>query len=706
MTNPYDQFDDNPYDQFDGPATTPKKDARWRDLPSNIGPSAGRLAGNMWHAVTHPVESAAALRDISGGATLNALGMVPFVGAKARDALVENSEWGDDPEALKRMISAANALGGVYVERYGSPAAIKHTMVNDPAGFAADLSTVFTGAGGVAKAAGTVAAKTGATGAARVASTASKVATKAGNATNPINYVTKPVGWVANKTGVAPTAARIVRNVADAHIIPENLNPLRGPVRPLAIGPTRVAQNALAMNAAEHPVAVLNALRSGPHQIVPGSNPTAAQAVAPHVDATRLAAVGQKAEKNLSTESRGIEAEQNAARLADIRDIGRDHTITSDQITRASGPGYPGHVPIDPATATRAELEHALANADAHNYTPVDRATLLADDALIDLFERPVVRDVFEQARVSAENAGRQFQIGNNVPAHTVPSSVVGPNGQPVMIYVPAQYAQYQGRDLSFIKKAFDDAISVNTKEYGAGSAKVRDIRNARREFIDWVETHLPEHRTAREDSAAWNRLIDRRRASEVFEDALTGPLEGENIAAQRSASFGNLLGSPRNAVKGNAAVGKATGFNYDQWDELLTPRDLHILERNRLDLARLKETESQAKAGSAHGGMIETAASDAFLGGLPAQSHPITNWMMGGINDRVYNNMSNAMLTPEGLEQVLTEAIARYEQVNGYANGARWLGNGVRDINRFPAGYNALEYDRNERKKRNALVE
>jgi len=52
-----------------------------------------------------------------------------------------------DPEAAKQLIAKADAFGGGMKQRYGSYQALLNTIATDPAGFAADVSTLF---GGVA----------------------------------------------------------------------------------------------------------------------------------------------------------------------------------------------------------------------------------------------------------------------------------------------------------------------------------------------------------------------------------------------------------------------------------------------------------------------------------------------------------------------------------------------------------------------------
>ena len=84
---------------------------------------------------------------------------------------------------------AFDVLADAMVERYGSKDKILNTIEKDPVGFAADLSTVLTGVGGVVKGAATAAGKSAiisTRAATRLAETA-KTLSRVGNTIDPIN---------------------------------------------------------------------------------------------------------------------------------------------------------------------------------------------------------------------------------------------------------------------------------------------------------------------------------------------------------------------------------------------------------------------------------------------------------------------------------------------------------------------------------------
>lgn len=164
----------------------PRREYALTDVPgaavSNVVPSAGKFFGGLYEAVTNPVQTLTGILDAGAGALRNSLPkpVVSFI-----------DQFDTNPEATQRAVATANAIGGMYKDRYGSYEGIKRTFAEDPVGAAADLSTLLTGGGAAATKVGL--GKTGA------------ALTKAGTFTNPAALVTKPaeygLGLAAKATG-------------------------------------------------------------------------------------------------------------------------------------------------------------------------------------------------------------------------------------------------------------------------------------------------------------------------------------------------------------------------------------------------------------------------------------------------------------------------------------------------------------------------
>ena len=114
------------------------KPLQWKDVPiealKNIGPSVGNMVGDIYQAVTSPVQTAKSVLDIGAGTLQNLLpeSLVQLIGE----------------DAASRKV--ASQVGQFYKQRYGTEEGFKQALAKDPAGVMADLSTVLTGGAAIA----------------------------------------------------------------------------------------------------------------------------------------------------------------------------------------------------------------------------------------------------------------------------------------------------------------------------------------------------------------------------------------------------------------------------------------------------------------------------------------------------------------------------------------------------------------------------
>jgi len=127
----------------------------------NFPKSFGSMVGDVYEAVTNPVETIKGVLDIGAGTLQNLLPdkVVDFVG---RD---------------QASIDKANLVKQFYVNRYGNIENAKQALASDPASVLSDLSIFLTGGASLAPKAGTT----------------SKVLTTAAKVTDPLSIVTAPV---------------------------------------------------------------------------------------------------------------------------------------------------------------------------------------------------------------------------------------------------------------------------------------------------------------------------------------------------------------------------------------------------------------------------------------------------------------------------------------------------------------------------------
>ncbi len=256
------------------PETPKEKSMSWGETAtkaaSNIIPSTGKLISDVAGAVTSPVETMEGLIQLTSG------GMAKIL----PDFIMQYAV----PEKRKQAVDVANAVGGVYKQKYGTEEGFKRALAEDPASVAADLSILLSGGSSLA-------------GKANLGRTANALATGA-KYTNPLTPI------IAGATAAAPV-------VGKAAAIPVNY--LRDVTNP------KLA--ALSTAAEGRGQQIVNALR-GQTEIVPGSIPTAGQAAAP-VGATRYSALQAEVAKQLPTEYLERANQQAAARVAQIQDVGK-----------------------------------------------------------------------------------------------------------------------------------------------------------------------------------------------------------------------------------------------------------------------------------------------------------------------------------------------------------------------------------------------
>lgn len=434
--------------------------------------------------------------------------------------------------------------------------------------------------------------------------------------------------------------------------------------------------------------AIQGALRV-PREIVPGSNPSAAEAVAHRQNAPRFVALGKDAEKNLPRQARATKNTNNEARLNEIRQHG----------------------------GTPADLESDITARDVEtkaNYEPVKNAVVLDDREFTELFDRPSMSKVLTRAQEIAKERGQTFR--------TDAGSVYDPKAWG---HWRKQY-KYSGTDLQTMKKAFDDlAYDKDVKKrLGIGAEEVNAIRGTRGEFIDWVEKKIPEYADARAEHAEMSKLIDQKKILQHLENKLQNPTLAEDTASLRADAFSSALDTGLNEALGNSNIRKATGEQrYRHLRDILTPEQMQSLEAIRADLGRGKLAESQAADASRFGNTIDNTGTD--MPRAPGLlSRPATMFNAG--MDRITNHLNarnrgvinEGMLTPEGADGLVTNAINRRDRIDrdgvigtaaadatgavlgeragnaaGRATGmgVRGVANTVDFLNRYPALYQMI---------------
>jgi len=163
---------------------------------TNIPKSTAEAAMGIYQAVTSPIETAKTIGDVLAGGVYNIL---------PKEAVSFIDKFDSNPANKERAIKTANAVGGIYTDRYGDWEKIKRTMAEDPIGAISDLSLLFSGGAGAASKAG-------------MAKTAGALTTAA-SATNPINALAKPVEMMAKSKNAMLQSQKEANAVRDANVL-------------------------------------------------------------------------------------------------------------------------------------------------------------------------------------------------------------------------------------------------------------------------------------------------------------------------------------------------------------------------------------------------------------------------------------------------------------------------------------------------------
>lgn len=508
------------------------------EIPTSVGPSAKKFVGGLVEAVTHPVQTVGALGDVLAGGLRAAL----------PEKVVKFIDQIDNPETTQRISSAANAVGGMMKERYGSVDALKDTLATDPVGAVGDLSLLLTGAGGAVRAGGTAATAAGAARAGQAAEMAGRAISTAGNIVNPMTPVAKGAELAISQ------GARSVGNVVDALQGQRAAQQATNILREAAVGRGATNQNQLA--------AVRSALQTAP------ANVTAAQAAA-GVYAPELQALGAAIAERQPSFYAGTERAQEAARAAQLA------AVTPD---------------IAAATTARTAATTPL-------YGAAEKAVVTLDQPFMDLFER-MPKGTLEKAAEIARMEGKPFQIGQYVPAHSAPTGLVNAAGQPIMQQVPAQFPKITGESLHYIKRALSD-ISNASPVTGITQDMQRAARGVLADFLPAVESKINAYGQARQTYSQMSAPINQAQVLQEMQSVLQKPGGGE-----RAVPFMNVLGRGEEAM-----LKRSTGTpRYEQVSDVLTQPQMSVVRDVEAQLNRQATMAQQAQAGAEAANLIVKA--------------------------------------------------------------------------------------------------
>ena len=572
---------------------------------TNIPSSFENVIGGVAEAVTHPVQTVMGIRSAATGGLRKIL-------PESANALLDKSlayslnpmDWFlATPEGKAQTEAAANAIGGFYKDRYGSYQGFKNALATDPVGVAADVSSVLSGGAGIAKIGGM----------GRVAGALQRGA----ELTNPL----APVAAVATSKPVLGVVKAIPRGV-----------------QRMMVGP----KANLLLSAAEGRGQDIVDILRGNVELVPGSMPTAGEAAAP-LGVTRYSALQETATRKVPETVSDYFArgeQQEAARVGAVRGVGKT-----------------------PAALATAKAERG-AEAD-RLYGLAKRALVESDPKLATLLDRPSMNKAFDVAAKLAREAGDDFVIGKNVPEQVVPSKILDEAGLPVSeTVIPAQSAEYPVKSLHYVKMALDDMLDPNAVKPLAKVERDKLIAT-RNEFLNWLESNVPDYKVAREAFAEASKPINQMEVGQYLEGKLTGALGQE-----RAAPFATALKEAPTTLK------KATGApRFTDLSQVLTPQQLKAVEAVKADLQRSELFKQQTRAASEVGptatragteqaASIVGTATPSMLSRIQTVANYILKRRITGVNNKIAIQIATEMLDPKLAATAMEIALKRKAKV------------------------------------------
>lgn len=597
MANVFDQFDapkkpknNNVFDQFDAPAAETQDRTIMQYLgetAGNIIPSAAEMGIGMYEAVTNPVETA------------KGLGLAAYGGARnlAEYALPTDTfniiKSVENPDVAKQAVDVANAIGGIYKNRYGSVNQLLDTIRTDPVGAAADLSAVLSlGAG-----------------------TATKLPVVSG-ALRTAARVTDPIAEIAGRTvgGAARLGAAGINRLATS-------------------AETRFIANELAAGRGQE---LAQAAREAPRY--PGVTPTFAEATT-EIPVPRVQAFGREAaEKQDVAAETQLRAKQSKM-LEDLKTISK-------------------------TPKERADLEAARDVKAKEDYGKAFRQTVVDDDALRSLFNRPAMQRAVDVATTVAAERGEPFALGASKPQRVLTDPYTGEK-----TVIPATNAEFKVENLHRLKIALDDIVK-KPQDYGIAAEEARAIGDTRKQFINWLETKVSDYKDARQNYAKaskeiaradWGDFAIQKLTSSMSEDA---PLRARNFTNAIRESLGpNAPASLRRAIGG--------GSRYDDLTKLLTADEMKIVDDVVSQLGREEIASGMAQRGAGAAPKLEDLSKTEkiqLFNQLWTLAQAAYGKVAGRLSEAKKTKLALAMLNADTMVDLMERAAKKQGRVERFA--------------------------------------
>ena len=348
--------------------------------------------------------------------------------------------------------------------------------------------------------------------------------------------------------------------------------------------------------AGSHADEIINLLKN-PQQLVPGSNPTAGQAAVP-ANSAEFSALQKAASERLPSSyygPKGIEGEQNAARLAAVRTVGQTPKDLAD---------------AEAARTAAAKVNYGTAYAQA----------VKADPKLLALSENPYFKEALPDAVRLAEANG------------------VNPKGQLTHF-------------LHYVKISLDKQLN-KTGDAALDTTEKAAVTRLQKDLIGWMGETNPSYEAARAAFAQASKPINQMKIGQYLEDKLIPALSEET--KQRAASYANALREAPQTIK--RATGSP---RFDDLSKVMEPGQMQTLTGVQQDLARDATMQGLASKGMKAaqeriGNVTPEAPPTGMFSPILSVTRGAYNRLTGKASDKIMDDLAILMQNPKQLAKVM----------------------------------------------------
>jgi hypothetical protein len=343
---------------------------------------------------------------------------------------------------------------------------------------------------------------------------------------------------------------------------------------------------------------VLAALKA-PQQLVPGSIPTAGQAAASANSAefSALQKVIQERAPSQYYGPKGIEGQQNAARLAAVREVGQ----TPEALAAAEG-----------ARAAAAKL----------NYGDAYKKAVNADPKLLSLSENPYFKEALPDAVKLAEANGINPKSGLT------------------------QFLHYVKISLDKQLRKTGDAALDNTEKMA--------VTNLQKQLVGWMGSKNPSYENARAEFAKASRPINQMQIGQYLEDKLIPALSEET--RQRAAVYANALREAPQTIK--RATGAPRG-TLEQLLEPKQVQALSGVKADLARAATMDDLAAKGMPAAREriGQVVPEVPPTGMFSPILSVTRGLYNRATGKATDKILDDLTILMQNPKALAKVMENA-------------------------------------------------